>query len=101
MTRQYSIARNDHWEVGFWLIFSADGGVRLTRGMPDTGRSERAMQLTVKVPHALFNMPTLRATIDIQAPEPNVPPIDLTAASDALRSALGCDVDVRIVEPSE
>jgi hypothetical protein len=98
--QRHSVKRPDHWEVGFWLIFDSDGGVRLTRGEPSLGRNERGMSMVVKVPHVLFKTPALRATIDIQAPEPNVPPIDLTAASEALKQTLGCDVEVRIIEPT-
>jgi hypothetical protein len=97
--KQFSLNRADHWEVGFWLVFDAGGGVRLTRGEPGLGRNERGMAMTVKVPHALFKTPSLRATIAIDAPEPVVPPIDLTAAAAALKQSLGCDVEVRIVEP--
>lgn len=100
MTHQrHSVRRNDHWEVGCWLIFESAGGVRLTRGEPSLDRNERAMAMTVKVPFALFRTPSLRASIDIQAPEPSVPPIDLTAAAEALKQTLGCDVEVRIVDP--
>lgn len=97
--QRHSLKRADHWEIGFWLIFDVNGSVRLTRGEPDLGRSERGMQMAVKVPHALFKTPTLRASIDIQAPEPAVQPIDLTAAAEALKLSLGCDVDVRIIAP--
>jgi hypothetical protein len=95
--QRHSAKRADHWEIGFWLIFDVNGGVRLTRGEPDLGRFERGMQMTIKIPHALFKTPTLRASIDIQSPEPAVQPIDLTAAAEALKLSIGCDVDVRIV----
>jgi hypothetical protein len=101
MARQHSIRRQDAWEVGFWLIFDASGGVRLTRGEPDLARDERGMSLTVNVPHALFRTPTLRATMTIDAPEPVVPTIDLTAAAEALKLSLGFDFDIRIQEPSD
>lgn len=98
---QFSVNRGDHWDIGFWLVFDSGGGVRLTRGNPSLERNERGMQMSVKVPQALFKTPTLRASLTIDAPEPAVPPIDLTAAAAALKQTLGCDVDVRIVEPSE
>ncbi len=99
MSKQFSARRADHWEVSFWLIFDSAGGVRSTRGEPQLGRAERAMSMTVKVPHSLFNVPSLRATIDIQSVEPSVPPIDLTAAADALKGALGVDIDLRVNVP--
>jgi hypothetical protein len=101
MSRQFSTNRGDHWEVALHLIFDSTGGVRLTRGRPDLSRNERSMELVVKVPHALFRTPTMRASIDIQATETAVAPIDLTAAAEALKLALGVDVDIRIQEVPE
>lgn len=102
MSAQYSVNRGDHWDVGFHLIFDSKGGVRLTRGAAALHRDERDMALNVKVPHALFKTPSLRATIAIEAPEAAVPPIDLTTAAQALREALGVDVDIKIntLEPA-
>jgi hypothetical protein len=96
---QFSLNRAEHWDISFWLIFDSSGGVRITRGEPALSRNERGMAMIVKVPHSLFQTPALRATMTIEAPEPHVPPIDLTAAADALKRSLGCDVDVRIIEP--
>ena len=103
MGQKYSYDRGKYWEVALWLIFDAYGGARLTRGEPDLKRDERAMSLTVKVPHALFNVPSLRATMTIEAPTPIVPPIDLTAAADALKQSLGFDIDIQVnqIEPPE
>jgi hypothetical protein len=94
-----SYRSGDHWVVSFWLIFDRVGNVRLTRGEPRLDRDERGMAMTVSVPVALFQTPSLRATMTIEAPEPAVPPIDLTAAADALKQSLGCDVEIRIIEP--
>lgn len=84
--------------VPLWLIFDIRGNVRLTRGEPDLSRAERAMQMTVTVPLALFKTPTISANLTIDAPEMAVPQIDLTAAAEALKAVVGCDVDVRINE---
>lgn len=96
----YSVNRGDHWDISCWLIFDSGGGVRLTRGQPDLSRNERGMKLEVKLPHALFKTPMLQASMVIEAQEPIVPPIDLSAAASALKMSLGCDVDIRIVEPA-
>lgn len=87
--------------VPLWLIFDSGGGVRMTRLQPGLAADERAMQLEVKLPIALFRTPQLKASIEIEHQEPTVPPIDLTAATDALKTALGCDVEVRVVEAVE
>jgi hypothetical protein len=99
--KTFSTRRADHWEIACWVVFDNSGGIRLTRGEPSLGRNERAMAMTFTVPFALFKTPTLKATVAIQAPEAMVPPIDLTAAAEALKLSLGCDVDVRIQEAVE
>jgi len=101
VSKQYSTNRGDHWDMSFWLAFDSSGGVRLTRGSPSLSRNERGMQLNVKLPHALFRTPSLRASLVIDAPEPVVPNIDLTAAAEALKASLGVDIDLKIVEVQE
>jgi hypothetical protein len=98
MSKQFSIRRTDHWDISFWLIFDNLGGVRLTRGQPALGRNERSMSMSVKLPYALFKTPTLSASLTIDAPEPMVPAIDITAASEALSKALGVDIDLQVRE---
>ncbi len=95
----FSLRRQDHWEVAFWLAFDITGGVRLTRSQPSLDRDERGMSVTVKVPHALFSTPQLRATIAIDAPTAPAMVIDATAAAEALRQAIGCDIDLTIHHP--
>jgi hypothetical protein len=99
MSRQYSLNRGDHNEISFWLVFDNTGGVRLTRGTPALNRNERGMSMQVKLPHALFKTPSLRATMTVEAPEPAVPPIDLTAAAEALKASLGVDIDIQVMQP--
>ena len=98
---KYSYDRGDHWDVAFWLAFDAWGSVRLSRGEPDLKRGERAMSITAKVPHSLFSKPTLRATLNIEAPAPQDQVIDFTAAAVALKEALGVDIDVRVEQPPQ
>lgn len=86
--------------VPLWLIFDVSGNVRLTRGEPGLARTERAMQMMVTVPLALFKTPTISANLIIDAPEMSVPQINITAAAEALKNVIGCDVDVRIHEAS-
>jgi hypothetical protein len=80
-----------------WLVFDRDGSVRMVRREPSLDRNERAMALSVRLPHSLWSTPSLSATITLAegetAPSFN---IDIEAASEALRSALG--VDVHVVE---
>lgn len=101
MAAQHSVRRADHIEYGFWLIFHDDGGVRMSRGQPNCSRDERGMKLTARLPLSLFSTPSLRAEINITDRVSDVPPIDLSAAGEALRSALGVDVVLTLHEPGE
>ncbi len=84
---------------GFWLAFEEAGGVRLTRTEPHLDRAERAMYLQATLPRSLWNRPTLRAHIVVQPGQDLTEPINLSVASDALRSALGVDIDLKVIEP--
>jgi hypothetical protein len=90
-------------QFDFWLIFDEAGLVRLVRGMPDNlGRYERAMAMSATLPKSLWSTPSLRATISF--PEGSAPAeikIDVAAISEAVKGALGVDVDVRVREPEE
>lgn len=82
--------------IPLWLVFDRQGNVRMTRNEPDVGRAERAMKLTATVPLTLFSTPTISATLTIDAPAFPPRQIDVTAAAEALKGALGCDIDVRV-----
>lgn len=83
----------------FWLVFSKDGDVRMTRKETNLSSSERAISMIAELPLSLWSTPSLRATItvahDLATSEVK---IDLNAAAEALRSSLGVDVDLRIVD---
>lgn len=94
--------RGKHFEFGLWLVFDYDGSVRLARSEPALASSERAMYLSANLPKALWHTPSLKATITV-TPDMNEPKIelDLQAAADHVRSAMGFDVDLRIVRTEE
>jgi hypothetical protein len=96
--KRYSYKRADHWEVGLYLIFNSRGNVRMTRGAPGLDSNERALALTLKVPHSLFKVPQLSATITLgeQLVEPQQ--IDIEAAEAALTEALGARVEITVKE---
>lgn len=85
------------WFVDFscQLILDRSGDMRLTRGNASLKRTERAINLTVTVPQALFEAPSLRAKIVVDSADTKVD-IDVAAASDALREALGVDIDLKV-----
>lgn len=95
---RHTFTRADTLEYGLWLIFDSEGGARMTRGVPSVDRNERAVSLTVTLPKALFRTPSLSARLTIDAPDQPLPSIDVRAAQEALRTALGVDIDLRVNE---
>lgn len=87
-----------HYGFDFWLVFDCYGKVRQTVREPAVGRDERKMYVHASLPKSLWSSPALRATITVT--EDNHEPkfeLDLQAAGDALRGALGVDIDMRVV----
>ena len=99
--------RNDHkglLELDFHLIvtcpaekWNAKPGVRVTAGAPNLKRNERAINLKMNLPLALFEQPTIQATINVDADQPQIR-IDAEAISEAVRGAIGMDVDLQVVD---
>ncbi|PWJ88448.1 hypothetical protein C8D77_111171 [Mesorhizobium loti] len=85
---------------GFWLIFEEAGGLRLTRTEPSLDRSERSMFIQATLPRSLWRTPTLRATIGVKADPSGSYTADIEAAADAVRSALGVDIDLKVIPPA-
>lgn len=74
--------------------------VRITADHPNLARNERALNLRVSLPVALFETPTISATIAVEAPTEGVK-IDIGAVAEAVRGIVGMDVDVQVVEPGQ
>jgi hypothetical protein len=87
-----------HLEFGFWLVFNSTGDIRLTRGRPSCTRDEHSMKMVVSLPKSLWQQPQLSGHITITDPAAPIN-IDVTAASEALSTALGVDIDLRIQSP--
>lgn len=99
---RFSSVRRDHVEFAFWLVFAEDGSVRLTRGEPSLARNERAMSLSATLPRSLWRTPALRASITMpEGAAPDRINIDIEAASEALKSVLGVDIDLTVREAGE
>ncbi len=101
MSPRYSTKRSDRIEYSYWLVFDAGGGMRFSRGEPTVGRDERAMSCTATLPRSLFNTPRLKATIAITEGGDSAFTVDIEAATDALRGALGVDIDLRVTTSGE
>lgn len=87
-------------EYGFWLVFEEAGAIRLTRTEPGLDRAERSMFIQATLPRSLWRTPTLRATIGVKADPAGNYTADIEAAADALRSAIGVDIDLRVIPPT-
>ncbi|PZU63807.1 hypothetical protein [Sphingobium sp.] len=79
---------------GFWLIFDKLGDVRMTRRPPSLARDERAVSMDARLPLALWDTPTLRAQLVVNADA--APTVNLEIATEALKSALGVDIDLQV-----
>jgi hypothetical protein len=99
MAPRYSVTRNNHIEYAFWLVFGDDGTMRFSRSEPTVSRGERSMSLTAKLPLSLFRTPELRAVIKVDGTTPASFNIDVGAAGEALRHALGVDIDLQVRTP--
>ncbi len=85
----------------FWLAFDYSGGSkgpspRVTKNEPSTGRGERAIKCTARLPLSLFATPSIRMVMDV--PYRDAPDVlaNVTAAADAFKQAIGFDIDVQI-----
>ena len=99
MSARYSSVRSDVIDYSFWLVMDVEGGMRFSRGEPDAKRNERKMKCSATLPKALFRTPELKATITVDGHQSSVFEIDVQAASEALATAIGCDVDLRVERP--
>lgn len=93
-------------EMDFWLIvkrgprgaWPSRPGARITAGQPNLSRDERAINLKMTLPVALFETPSITAKINVEAPAERVE-IDVPALTESVRQAIGMDVDISVVEP--
>ncbi len=92
--------------LDFWLTVargqggSDRPGVRVTAGYPALSRNERAINLKIELPIALFETPSLSASIKVEHPDQAVH-IDSTAIAEAVRQVVGMDIDISVVHSSE
>lgn len=96
-----SYRTGDKLKFPMWLVFHRNGTVRLTRTAGQVSRDERALFLDATLPISLWDTPSLRASLEVQSAEPGAEVrLDVVAASEALKGALGVDIDLRVVPGS-
>jgi DNA-binding transcriptional LysR family regulator len=98
MDNRYTTETGDEFRFHFWLTFSKDGSMNMTRGEPRLGRGERAMNLTVTLAKAIFSPPALEAKITFPAGAAQEFRIDAEAVAQAIRGVVGAEVDL-VVHP--
>lgn len=95
-------------KLDFWLVVDAAGmdkfnarpSVRAVAQAPALSRTERAINLKIDLPRALFEQPAIVASIKVDAPSQSIQ-IDATALAEAVRQSIGMDVHIRIANPGE
>lgn len=90
--------------LDFWLtIGRGEAGsdrpsVRVTAAHPALARNERAINLKMELPIALFETPSLSASIVVEHPTQAVR-IDATAVAEAVRQVVGMDISISVSGP--
>ena len=76
-------------------------GFRTLKTKPDVARDEIALKLNLKLPAALFEKPTLSASINVDADVPmlELSPETIHTIEDLIRSTAGLDVQLSVVDP--
>ena len=96
----------DQLKLDFWLTIGRNNGysktpsVKVSAGYPSLARNERALNLKITLPLALFETPSLSASIKVDEPSQAVH-IDAETISEAVRQVIGMDVDIQVVRPGE
>lgn len=89
--------------LDFWLTvhpgdperYPRRPSARISAGPPSLARGERALNLKVSLPLALFEQPEIVASIRVDQPQQPVR-IDTTAVAEALRGVIGMDIDISV-----
>lgn len=87
--------------LDFWLTIGRGAGpagrpnVKATAGYPTLARNERAINIKMELPIALFEAPSLSASIKVDSPAQAVT-INAETVAEAVRQAIGMDVDIQI-----
>lgn len=103
MTKHFGSVDKDTVHIDCWLTvdpgdarnWNRRPSIKVSAGEPALARGQRAINLKMDLPLALFETPAIIARIGIDAPTAPVT-IDRTAVAEALKQAIGVDIDLRI-----
>lgn len=91
----------------FYLALSRKGNwglkARITRTLPALASGEIALALKIALPDALFQKPSLRASIEVPASAVSAPKIDsivIDNIKETLQQQLGVNLEIAVVEPT-
>lgn len=106
MSARYGHETRTTLHLDFWLTIGRSQGasdrpsVKVSAGYPNLSRNERALNLKMELPIALFETPSLSASIKVEHPQQAVH-IDVGAIAEAVRQVVGLDVDVAVAQPEQ
>lgn len=106
MTKHWGFTDKAAVHLDFWLIVDAGNpkvynnrpSVRVTAGEPSLKRGERSINLKMQLPIALFEAPSLSASITVEQPDQPIH-IDTAAIASAVRGVIGMDIDIAVNQP--
>ena len=105
MSSHFGCQDSNTISMDLWLVvgrgdprnWNARPSARITARSPDLKRNERAINLKVELPMALFETPALSATISVDQPLTGVS-IDCSAVAEAVKQVIGMDVSIQVTE---
>jgi len=86
--------------AGDLILEKGDDAKAVTSIEPALSRGERAINVKMTLPLALFEAPSIIARIDVAEPASPVT-IDTAAVAQAVKTAIGMDIDLRVAAPGE
>jgi hypothetical protein len=90
--------------LDFWLVIGRGTGgsdrpsVKVNAAYPRLAANERAINLKLTLPIALFETPSLTARIEVEQPEQAIT-IDTSVIAEAVRQCIGMDVSISVSGP--
>jgi len=92
----YVTVRGKKGPYGWELV-----GFKTRKNKPSLGPDEIAVKIEMTLPAALFEKPTLKASINVDAEveSPALEPETVESLEHVLRSASGLDVNLTVVDP--